>query len=325
MARNRIGRRSPLRARLARARRGLIAFATACVAVALAVGLAQPAAAAGWPNVGSGASGPNVGAAQHLLRSHGHGIDADHSFGAETKKAVVAFQQAKGYAADGIIGAQTWAGLVVTVRQGDSGEAVAAAQTALNKHGSGLTVDGEFGAASAAAVSSFQSSNGLTADGIVGPQTWEHLIGQGGSGSDGFALPVPRDAVSRDAYTAPHHSYPAADLPVGTGTPLYSVRSGVANQVNNDRCGLGYALQGDDGASYLYCHLSAHGVGSGTRVDAGTQLGLSGSTGNSTGPHVHIEITAGGAQRCPQPFLLAIYDGGAPPAAGDLPTSGCVA
>ncbi|GAB1515119.1 hypothetical protein JCM33774_71620 [Actinophytocola sp. KF-1] len=296
----------------------------AIAVVAMLVGFVQPAfAAPGWPVLSAGSSGPDVGTAQHLLRHHGHGITADGAFGPRTRAAVVAFQQARGFTADGIVGAQTWGGLIVTVRQGDTGEAVAAVQTALGKHGAGLAVDGAFGPATAAAVRSFQSANGLAVDGIAGPQTWQHLLG-GGGGGGGFSLPIPRGALSRGYYTAPHHDYPALDLPVGSGTPLYAVRSGVANRISNSRCGLGYSLAGDDGASYLYCHLSSHGVGSGTRVGAGAQLGWSGSTGNSTGPHLHLEIHAGGVNRCPQPFLLAIHDGRTPPAAAALPTGGCV-
>lgn len=296
-----------------------------CAALVMALGFVQTAAAApGWPVLSRGSTGPDVGTAQHLLRSHGHNINPDHAFGPETEGAVMSFQRARGYTVDGIVGQQTWGGLIVTVRQGDTGEAVAAAQTALNKHGFGLTVDGSFGPATASAARSFQSGNGLAVDSIVGPQTWQYLVSSGGSGGGDASLPIPRGALSRGYYATPHHDYPAIDLPVGTGTPLYAVRSGVANQINNSRCGLGYSLNADDGASYLYCHLSRHGVGSGTRVNAGTQLGWSGSTGNATGPHVHLEIYAGGANRCPQTFLLAIYDGGSPPAPASLPTGGCI-
>ncbi|MFB7916046.1 peptidoglycan-binding protein [Streptomyces sp. NPDC056061] len=304
-----------------------VAIAAICAALVVSLGLVQSAAAAPvWPVIGNGSSGPDVTAAQYLLRSHGHDIAADSEFGPATESATVAFQQSRGYAADGVIGAETWPGLIVTVREGESGDAVAAAQTALNTYGYGLTVDGRFGPATAAAVTSFQNDKGLSVDGIIGPETWQNLVGHGGGGGGGgsYSLPIARDALSRGYYNAPHHDYPALDLPVGTGTPVYSVRSGVANQIDNDRCGLGYEVVGDDGATYYYCHFSAHGVGSGARVGSGTQLGLSGSTGNSTGPHLHIEITAGGANRCPQSFLSAVYDGTTPPAAGDLPTGGCI-
>ena len=148
------------------------------------------ASAASWPVIADGSSGPAVSVAQHLLRFHGHAVDTDGAFGPQTKAAVVAFQQSRGFTADGIVGAQTWGGLIVTVRQGDSGEAVAAAQTALNAHGYGLTVDGAFGPATANAARSFQTAKGLTADGIVGPQTWQNLTdGLGG----GCSVPANAD------------------------------------------------------------------------------------------------------------------------------------
>ncbi|AUH44592.1 peptidoglycan-binding protein [Streptomyces sp. CMB-StM0423] len=300
--------------------------AAVCATLMVSLGLAQSATAApGWPVLGSGSTGSNVAAAQYLLRGHGYDIAADSAFGPATESAVVAFQQSRGYGADGVIGQETWPGLVITVRQGDSGPAVAAAQSALNKFGYGLAVDGEFGAGTASAVTSYQSSRGLAVDGIVGPDTWQNLIGEnGGGGSGNYSLPIPRDALSRGYYDVPHHDYAALDLPVGTGTPVYSISSGVANQINNDRCGLGYEVVGDDGATYYYCHFSAHGAGSGIRVDAGTQIGLSGSTGNSTGPHLHVEIAAGGVNRCPGALLGPVYDGSTPPAPGDLPTGGCI-
>jgi hypothetical protein len=64
-----------------------------------------------------------------------------------------------------------------TIQEGSQGEAVKQAQTALNAKGNyGLVVDGVFGAKTKAAVIDFQSKNGLTADGIVGPATWAKLL-----------------------------------------------------------------------------------------------------------------------------------------------------
>lgn len=63
------------------------------------------------------------------------------------------------------------------IRSGDFGPAVAAAQAALNYHGYGpLTCDGVFSKAMTKAVKAFQTKQALEVDGIIGPQTWKHLM-----------------------------------------------------------------------------------------------------------------------------------------------------
>ena len=57
-----------------------------------------------------------------------------------------------------------------------SGAEVFAIQHLLNHHGAILTVDGDFGPQSRNAVMNFQTLQGLSADGIIGPQTWAELI-----------------------------------------------------------------------------------------------------------------------------------------------------
>lgn len=62
-----------------------------------------------------------------------------------------------------------------TIRRGSKGEAVARLQHLLVELGYTLAVDGDFGPRVEATVRSFQKKNGLTDDGIVGPNTWEEL------------------------------------------------------------------------------------------------------------------------------------------------------
>jgi GH25 family lysozyme M1 (1,4-beta-N-acetylmuramidase) len=62
-----------------------------------------------------------------------------------------------------------------TLTEGDTGPAVQTLQTRLNVWGAKLTVDGNFGPATLAAVKAFQTEKKLTVDGIVGPQTWAAL------------------------------------------------------------------------------------------------------------------------------------------------------
>ncbi|MGI5151150.1 peptidoglycan DD-metalloendopeptidase family protein [Plantactinospora sp. CA-294935] len=142
-------------------------------------------------------------------------------------------------------------------------------------------------------------------------------------GGTSFSLPLPRTALPRSEYDDPHHDYPAIDLPVPTGTAAYAVRAGTVVRINDSSCGQGINLTGTDGAIYTYCHFSAWSVASGATVTAGQRIGSTGNTGNSTGPHLHFGIRTGSTSRCPQNFLLALYDGVTPPAASSLPTSGC--
>jgi hypothetical protein len=70
----------------------------------------------------------------------------------------------------------TQSAVLPTIRKGDKGETVKMLQTALNsKYGYNLTVDGDFGTKTDAAVRNLQKSYGLTVDGIVGKNTWGKL------------------------------------------------------------------------------------------------------------------------------------------------------
>ncbi|MDR0858353.1 MAG: peptidoglycan-binding protein, partial [Oscillospiraceae bacterium] len=61
------------------------------------------------------------------------------------------------------------------IKKGTSGEVVKVLQTALNKFGYKLEVDGSFGPLTDTAVRNYQKSFGLEVDGIVGPKTWAKL------------------------------------------------------------------------------------------------------------------------------------------------------
>ncbi|OEV13639.1 peptidoglycan-binding domain-containing protein [Streptomyces nanshensis] len=206
-----------------------------CAALVVSLGLVQSASAApAWPAIANGTTGANVTTAQYLLRSHGYDVAVDSDFGPATENTVVAFQKDKGFAADGVVGAETWPGLVVTVREGDSGDAVKAAQTALNKYGYGLAVDGEFGAATASAATKFQQDKGLSADGVIGAETWQYLMGQGG-GDDGGGCTVPDDPdpdVLKGVYQK------GVELGVSDRVMLAGFEAGVVeSNMNNLDCG----------------------------------------------------------------------------------------
>ncbi|WKZ38585.1 MAG: peptidoglycan-binding protein [Anaerolineales bacterium] len=132
-----------------------------------------------WKTFRSSDSGVEVYAIQHLLRAHGHDLDVDGKFGPITLSKVKDFQSAKGLTADGIVGPQTWQALIIQAAQGKTGQEVRAIQRLLrDKFNYSIQVDGIFGPDTADAVKDFQTANGLTVDGIVGPLTWRYLIGK---------------------------------------------------------------------------------------------------------------------------------------------------
>ena len=92
-----------------------------------------------------------------------------------------------------------------------------------------------------------------------------------------------------------HHDYPAADIAAPEGSPLFALADSVVVDTfpsPNSRCGIGFKIQLADGRSYTYCHLSymEPGVTPGATLAAGTPVGLVGSTGNSSGPHLHLQL-----------------------------------
>ena len=141
-----------------------------------------------------------------------------------------------------------------------------------------------------------------------------------------YTLPVNRSVFDAhpDYLTKPHHDYPAADIPVPQGTPVYAVTSGqiLALTALDSKCGNGIVLDGNDGFRYIFCHGSQLLVTAGQSVAVGQTIMLSGSTGDATGPHLHFGVeTTGGEKMCPQPLLVAWYHG--IPAAPPTTSSGC--
>jgi murein DD-endopeptidase MepM/ murein hydrolase activator NlpD len=93
---------------------------------------------------------------------------------------------------------------------------------------------------------------------------------------------------------ATHHDYPAADIAAPAGSPLYALSNGVVTKAwrYDSRCGIGFTMQTTDGLTWTYCHLAYRepAVVAGASLVAGTPVGLVGSTGHSTGPHLHLQL-----------------------------------
>lgn len=96
------------------------------------------------------------------------------------------------------------------------------------------------------------------------------------------------------------------DFAAPTGTPLVAVARGTVTSAAYDS---GYGnktvITLEDGTEVWYCHQDSIGVSAGQSVEAGDVVGTVGSTGNSTGPHLHLEIHPGGGDAVdPFPYLV---------------------
>jgi murein DD-endopeptidase MepM/ murein hydrolase activator NlpD len=123
----------------------------------------------------------------------------------------------------------------------------------------------------------------------------------------GHALPLPARVVATRELDDRHHDYPALDIAVRPGTKVRAVTPGrVKDTTGRGACGKGVIIKGKDGFIYTYCHGNKRFVSPGKRVDAGDPIMASGNTGNSTGPHLHLQISKpNGRLVCPQDLLPA--------------------
>jgi murein DD-endopeptidase MepM/ murein hydrolase activator NlpD len=169
-------------------------------------------------------------------------------------------------------------------------------------------------------------------------------IGGGVLPLDGdWSLPGPRQLIDADPTVlhAPHHDYPAWDWLVPVNTPVYAVRGGTVATIHSwphnwwaagcgqdgggmcETCGVGVTIVDDAGTHWTYCHGTNDTVTLDQTVRAGQQIMWSGNTGRSGAPHIHLEITVDGQQRCPQPLLESLYTRQRGLDPGSLPTNGC--
>ena len=101
------------------------------------------------------------------------------------------------------------------------------------------------------------------------------------------------------------HFHTGYDIAGGYGTPVVAAFDGVVIGVGSDGYGYGeYAVIGHpNGTATLYAHLSAISVLAAQIVSRGQQVGAEGSSGNSTGPHLHFEVLVDGHPVDPANFV----------------------
>jgi murein DD-endopeptidase MepM/ murein hydrolase activator NlpD len=97
------------------------------------------------------------------------------------------------------------------------------------------------------------------------------------------------------------------DLEANYGTPVHATAAGTVASAGWDG-GFGLKVDIDHGNGYhtWYAHLSRASVNAGQRVTKGQLIALSGSSGSSTGPHLHYQLMHDGQPIDPQPFLRGV-------------------
>ena len=274
-------------------------------AVAAAIALALPAA----PAEAAGRS--DVAAVQVAMKALGYyGSTIDGVAGPGTRRAVAAFQRRRGLAVDGIAGPRTLRALGRrgrprmgrrAIRVGASGFDVAALQFRLAWRGfpSG-PMDGGYGPRTARAVRRFQRWAGIGADGVAGPATVRALRGPIRRSPLFLSRPV-TGRISDRFGPRGNRFHTGIDFPVPYGRTVRAARAGTVIGAGYDPGGYGNIVHvaHGSGTTTFYAHLSRVTVRRHEAVVAGERVGTVGSTGLSTGPHLHFELRLRGAMLDP--------------------------
>lgn len=110
--------------------------------------------------------------------------------------------------------------------------------------------------------------------------------------------------IRSDPFLGTARMHAGVDIPGATGTPIYATADGiVAHADRKGAYGNLVELDHGKGIATRYGHLSKLLVTPGSRVTRGQVIGLMGSTGRSTGPHLHYEVRIDGHAVNPVPFL----------------------
>jgi murein DD-endopeptidase MepM/ murein hydrolase activator NlpD len=105
--------------------------------------------------------------------------------------------------------------------------------------------------------------------------------------TDGYRLTA-RFGMSSGLWS---HNHTGLDFAGPSGSSIYAVANGTIVSTEYDGAYGNKTIERlDDGTEIWYCHQSAFKVSVGERVVGGQSIGSLGSTGNTTGPHVHVEV-----------------------------------
>jgi peptidoglycan hydrolase-like protein with peptidoglycan-binding domain len=278
-------------------------------------------AVAAWPTEPAEAGSSDVAAAQVAMSALGlypHPVDGIS--GPWTVGAVESFQRSHGLTADGIAGPKTrralgWRGRPDLgdrpMRRGHRGWDVAALQFLLSGRGFGPGgFDGGFGPNTSSAVRRFQAAAGLEVDGVAGSATIaalsQEVVAEPPGDPVRFLRPLPGPIGDGFGFVAGRR-HTGIDFPAAAGATVGAAGRGTVAFAGWNSGGYGnlVVIRHRLGFESWYAHLSSISVGPGQAVVGGTPIGAVGSTGRSTGPHLHFEVRLFGTPIDPMPRLLS--------------------
>lgn len=149
-------------------------------------------------------------------------------------------------------------------------------------------------AAAAAAAAASSTSAGSVGAGSV--------VGSGSPSSAGLIWPL-HGPVTSEFGPRWGGFHPGIDIALPTGTPIAAAKAGTVLFAGpNDGYGNFVVIDHGNGVSTAYAHQSRVVVNEGDRVSQGQVIGFVGSTGFSTGPHLHFEVRVNGAPQNPRNY-----------------------
>ncbi|MDO3681361.1 M23 family metallopeptidase [Paenibacillus ehimensis] len=108
----------------------------------------------------------------------------------------------------------------------------------------------------------------------------------------------------KDPFTKKLSFHRGIDIAGKLGDPVYAVAGGVVQSVGYDKLhGHNVVIEHDNKLRTWYMHLNRTQVNRGDRVDKGQTIGQLGTTGRSTGPHLHYEVLLSGKSTDPAPYM----------------------
>lgn len=144
-------------------------------------------------------------------------------------------------------------------------------------------------------------------------EAWVRANASSGSGqsAEGFIWPLPGRGRITTEFGATQiingvvqRGHGGLDIAMPAGTPIYASHNGViASTTGHSSYGNVVMVDNGDGITTLYAHMLSCAVSVGQQVVQGQVIGYVGSTGNSTGNHLHFEVRVNGVRQNPRNFV----------------------